>query len=319
MKKKTFSDLPLKDKKGQSFYATAHSLWEGVELSFITLQGDYHRITHEAKGNIFVINYCHRGRVGWDMARGHAIYLGEGDFSLHTLQSCDDSSLFLPNGYYEGMTIAIDLEKFSRNLPELLQETPITGAFLREKFCKDGLCTSLAGNEKTKAIFSFFYDQPKSLQVAYWKVKVLELLLYLANLHVSAGAGMTEYQSEQVQIIRTIHDGLLNHLDRRVTTEELAKQYHINPTTLKSVFKTVYGTSLASHMKEHRLHQAAELLLDTHKSIGEIAREVGYESQSKFSKAFKDYFNTLPTEYRSCHRERRCLHNQKKESGQRDE
>lgn len=46
---------------------------------------------------------------------------------------------------------------------------------------------------------------------------------------------------------------------------------------------------------------AARLLMETPKSIKEIAKEVGYESQSKFSKAFKEYYDVLPTEYRIFH------------------
>ena len=87
-------------------------------------------------------------------------------------------------------------------------------------------------------------------------------------------------------------------MERRITIEELSKQYLINPTTLKSVFKAVYGTSLAAHIKEHRMEQAAKLLRETDMSIAAIAQAVGYESQSKFTAAFKNQFAALPTAYR---------------------
>ena len=87
-------------------------------------------------------------------------------------------------------------------------------------------------------------------------------------------------------------------MERRITIEELSKQYLINPTTLKSVFKAVYGASLAAHIKEHRMEQAAKMLRETDMSIAAIAQAVGYESQSKFTTAFKAKFTELPTEYR---------------------
>ena len=93
-------------------------------------------------------------------------------------------------------------------------------------------------------------------------------------------------EAEQVKIIREIHDDLAQHMDRRVTIEELAHRYLINPTTLKTVFKEVYGSSLAAHMKEHRMERAAALLRETDLSVAEIAGQVGYESQSKFTAAF---------------------------------
>ena len=107
-----------------------------------------------------------------------------------------------------------------------------------------------------------------------------------------------EYQIEPVEIDREIHDKLLESLDQKITIEELSKQYHINPTTLKTTFKSVYGTSLAAHMKEHRMEQAAKLLRETDMSIAEIAQAVGYDSQSRFSAAFRAVFQVLPREYR---------------------
>lgn len=105
-------------------------------------------------------------------------------------------------------------------------------------------------------------------------------------------------EAEQVKIIREIHDDLAQQMDRRVTIEELAHRYLINPTTLKTVFKEVYGSSLAAHMKEHRMERAAALLRETDLSVAEIAGQVGYESQSKFTAAFKEQFGQLPKEYR---------------------
>ena len=105
-------------------------------------------------------------------------------------------------------------------------------------------------------------------------------------------------EAEQVKIIREIHDHLTEHMEQRVTIEELSHRYLINPTTLKTVFKEVYGNSLAAHMKEHRMEKAASLLRETDLSVAEIAGQVGYESQSKFTAAFKEQFGQLPKEYR---------------------
>ena len=105
-------------------------------------------------------------------------------------------------------------------------------------------------------------------------------------------------EAEQVRLIREIHDYLLSHMDQRITIEGLCHLYPINPTTLKEVFKDVYGTSIAAHLKEHRMEKAARLIRETDASMAEVARQVGYESQSKFTAAFKDQYGCLPTMYR---------------------
>ena len=108
----------------------------------------------------------------------------------------------------------------------------------------------------------------------------------------------TGYTAEQAQTVRRMHDELLQHPEQRPTIEELARRCLMNPTTLKAVFKAVYGDSLASHMKEHRLEKAAELLRHGEQSVSEIAAAVGYDSPSRFSAAFRERYHMLPTEYR---------------------
>lgn len=110
--------------------------------------------------------------------------------------------------------------------------------------------------------------------------------------------GAAGFTPEQVETVRRMHDELLLHPEERHTIEELAKRCLMNPTTLKAVFKAVYGDSLASHMKEHRLEKAAELLRHGELSVAEVASAVGYDSPSRFSTAFRERYHMLPTEYR---------------------
>lgn len=104
--------------------------------------------------------------------------------------------------------------------------------------------------------------------------------------------------ASQEALIHQVHDYLVEHIDQRITIEAIAQQFAINTTTLKEQFKEVYGTSLAFHIKEHRMELAAKLLTETNLSLSEIAKAVGYDSQSKFSAAFKEIYNTLPSKYR---------------------
>ena len=106
-----------------------------------------------------------------------------------------------------------------------------------------------------------------------------------------------DYGASQEEIIRHVHDDLTQNLSERVTIEELARKYLMNTTTLKRVFKQVYGETIAVHIKKHRM-EAAALLRKTQDDVAAIAQAVGYESQSRFSAAFKETYGELPTEYR---------------------
>ena len=232
------------------------------------------------------------------MGNGNHVYLNPGDFSLHTMKACTNSVLTFPSGTYQGFTIYIDLQEVSRNPPELLKNSGIFERILSEKFCLDERPVFLAGNEQTESIFSAFYHQPERLKLPYQKIKTLELLLYLGKTELTSKQQLTEYQAQQIRIVQKIHDQMIQHMEQRITIEDLSRQYLINPTTLKAAFKSIYGTSIAAHIKEHRMEQAAKMLRQSKMSIAEIAQAVGYDSHSKFTAAFKAYFKVLPKEYR---------------------
>ena len=273
-------------------------IFPGVTLVFQDYLAQQVSCRHEAESDLLEINYCRYGRIGWNMKDGSSIYLGPGDFSLHTRQLCAGSVMTFPVGHFEGLAIYVDLSRFDP--PDLLRGTGVTGRTLMEKFCSHGSSATLMGNEKTEAIFSRFYEQPESLRQAYFMLKIMELFLYLSTVPLSK-RNVDQYQTEQVEIARRVHDYVLENLEQRTTIQELSQRYLINPTTLKAVFKAVYGESLAAHMNEHRMEKAALLLTQTRDSIAEIAQAVGYESQSRFSVVFRETYEMSPLEYRKLH------------------
>ncbi len=273
------------------------SLFPGINLMYAGLKSDSLSARHSDSKYVVQINYCKSGQIAWKMKNGTGIYLNSGDFSLHNMNVCADSVVDFPTGHYSGLTICIDLKATAANPPELLKGTDIFNT-LQKKFCQNDAVSFFAGNEHTEGIFSGFYHQTEDLKLSYQKVKTLELLLYLYKSEFSQQNQLNSYQSEQIEIIREIHNRLIQKINERVTIEELSKEYLINPTTLKTAFKSVYGTSIAAHIKEHRMKKAAELLRDSDMSIAEIAQAVGYDSQSKFTAAFKAFFQVLPKEYK---------------------
>lgn len=276
-------------------------VYPGISLSFITLNPEEISIHHDTYDHVLQLHYCHKGLLGWRTNNGNTVYLGPHDYSLHRIDYFTDSDMFVPDGSYQGLILTIDLIELSNHPLELLDKTGITGETLWYKFRENKEIISLSGNAETEAIFSAFFHQPTILQKSYWKLKTIELLLYLGKTENPAVKNLTEYQSEQVRIVREIHDYMIGHLDQRFTIKNLARQYLMNPTTLKNVFKAIYGTSLAAHIKEHRMEYAARLLLETNDTIAEISKTVGYDTQSKFTAAFKESFQLSPMAYRKHH------------------
>ena len=124
---------------------------------------------------------------------------------------------------------------------------------------------------------------------------------HLAALDAHADGRAEGCSAEQIETIRQVHETLTEDLSSRMTIDELSHRFLMNPSTMKTVFKAVYGQSIAAHIREHRMERAAELLRKSPLSMAEIAAEVGYESASKFSAEFRKAYGQLPTEYRKMH------------------
>ena len=177
-------------------------------------------------------------------------------------------------------------------------ESPEPSPAARSASSPGGRPVPFSAEPTLRQVFESFSAGSEAYRLIFWKIKVLELLALLAAGEGCREKRLTEYPAEQVEIIRQIHDRLIGNLEQRCSIEELSRQYLMNPTTLKQMFKTIYGTSIAAHIREHRMEAAARLLAQTDMSIADVARQVGYDSQSRFSAAFKAYYGMLPKEYR---------------------
>lgn len=274
------------------------SLFPGIDLALWCSAAGFVSAHHAASESVLQVSHCHRGRIGWNMAGGTALYLGEGDMSLNTLDDCVDSQMNLPLGYYEGILFYLDMTVLKDKLPPLLEGSGVDGGKLYQKFCAGQPPVAISASVELERIFGGLYDLPTQLRLPYFRVKALELLLYLQRLDLSEVQTLDQCLSRQTELAREIHDFLIQDLAHYYTISDLSKRFLLNTASLKQAFKAVYGQPIASYMKEYRMKRAMELLRTTDQDIGEIAALVGYSSQSKFGAAFKEYAQALPTAYR---------------------
>lgn len=242
---------------------------------------------------------CRRGSLSFETADGHGQTIHAGKLAVWKEAGFQEGTITPDDGFC-GLLVRVDLRKLTEQPPESLSGADVTGERLYDLYCVREDMTLLQADAQTDAIVDMFYAKPAQTVRAWQRLGAQALLLQLGAVQTDGDMAQEEL-SEQVRAVHAVHAYLTQHLETRVTIEELSKQYLMNPTTLKQVFKSVYGRSLAAHMKEHRMGRAAQLLRETDESVAEIARAVGYESQSKFTAAFKEYFGALPKEYRKNH------------------
>lgn len=100
------------------------------------------------------------------------------------------------------------------------------------------------------------------------------------------------------QLVASIAEYIEDHLQEKVTLEELAKQLHYSKFYLLHEFKEATRQSLYNYVKRRRLNEAAKSLLYSDQRIIEVAFHSGYQSQQAFTKAFEELFKLSPKQYR---------------------
>lgn len=81
--------------------------------------------------------------------------------------------------------------------------------------------------------------------------------------------------------------------------DTIAKQVHMSPNYLSSLFKKETGKTIGNYITEVRLEQSCRLL-SSDKKLLDIALAVGYTDMNYYSKLFKKYYHVTPSEYRNC-------------------
>lgn len=279
-------------------HVESYEIFPGLAVLFYQFLAQQVHVVHPPAPFLLQIDYCDQGRVGWDMQNGDAVYLGTGDVCIHNLHHCANATMRFPLGFYRGVAILADLKALQINSPDIFQQTGFDPTALQKRFCKDNQACSILSCADTQHLFAPLCNAPHTQRSAYARLKAVETLLYLSRLSPEQTRSMSQYGAQKVALIREIHDFLIANPAQRFTIETLSKKYLINTSSLKTMFKAVYGMPLAAYLKEYRMKCAMRLLANGDASIADVAAAVGYETQGKFTKAFKAYAGTLPSEFR---------------------
>ncbi|AZQ62838.1 AraC family transcriptional regulator [Flammeovirga pectinis] len=104
---------------------------------------------------------------------------------------------------------------------------------------------------------------------------------------------------EAFDIYFNIKDYLLSDYTNIPTIAMLSDKFKIGETKLKEDFKQIFGQPIFKFVTNHRMLDAHRALRYSEKPIGKIAKEVGYSHLSKFTTAFKRFYDYTPSELRN--------------------
>ncbi|CAI8897563.1 Transcriptional regulator, AraC family [Chryseobacterium sp. IT-36CA2] len=87
-------------------------------------------------------------------------------------------------------------------------------------------------------------------------------------------------------------------IEEKHSLASISKKFGLSERSLSRLFKTDLDISFLQYLKTLRIIKAIELLLNTNKSINEIAYNVGYNSVSSFSDTFREFTRSRPSDLR---------------------
>ena len=134
---------------------------------------------------------------------------------------------------------------------------------------------------------------------------VLELMSILhdlsssRNMRILSDTTFTDakllYNSRRIEIVM---DYLHENFDKQISLVEAARMTNMTEVSFSRFFKQRTGISFIDSLIEIRLGHASRLLIDSTKSIAEVAYQCGFNNLSNFNRAFKIKKTCTPKEFR---------------------
>lgn len=113
---------------------------------------------------------------------------------------------------------------------------------------------------------------------------------------------LTEQEAERnyknMQILGLIDEYLSNHYHERIALDQIAAQCAMSKCYFSRYFHSLTGQCFIHYLRDYRSKKAQELLVNSNKSITEIAYESGFSNLRSLHRGFVQMFGVSPAEYR---------------------
>ena len=272
----------------------------GIQITYNDLKMDSCFRPIRFEKDFLQINHCLEGCYECELEGGSVSFLGEGDLCVDYLSK--DRQVFLgsriPLKKYRGITVLLEMEPRSKPWIRAFNKLISVGTDKRTPVFRWAFPYHQSKHE-IDHIFSEFYSVDERIQVPYFWIKVIELLLFLSLLDGSAVCRPQQFSADISKRTQDVYQYIIENPFTKDTIQDLACMFGLAESSLKRCFKSIAGASIGTFIKTKRMEAAAELLVsEPALSIGEIGSVAGYENQSKFSAAFKSVMSVTPQAYR---------------------
>ncbi len=108
------------------------------------------------------------------------------------------------------------------------------------------------------------------------------------------GAGGDHLDSQIERVVAHIHE----HFRERLAVAELARIAHLSERQLSRRFQKAFRMSPQEFIVRTRIQAASDALLESDRSVAEVAQEHGFYDQSAFTRHFREHTGETPLVFR---------------------
>ncbi len=137
-------------------------------------------------------------------------------------------------------------------------------------------------------------------------LRLFSILSYLATKgegrDLSSPNFVPKLNDNSASNINTCYQYVLAHIADTIRVEDVSKLLNMTDSAFCRYFKRNTGRTFISFVNEIRMGNASKLLIESSKSIKEIAEESGFGNISNFNRRFREAYRLTPGMYRKQHR-----------------
>ena len=112
------------------------------------------------------------------------------------------------------------------------------------------------------------------------------------------GISNKQIQTDYNKRINRVFQYIDKNLASDLSLNTVSKIAFFSPFHFHRIFKFIIGETLNEYVSRRRIEKSAADLLHKNMTVTEIAHKLGFNDNSSFSRAFKKYFDTSPTEFK---------------------
>lgn len=140
------------------------------------------------------------------------------------------------------------------------------------------------------------------LQALLLLKRLVGTIFYRGHTVTTTDSATAKSRAREEHLVLMCHRHLINNPNTAVTVEDLCRLCNVSQSYLYKCFNNVLGQSTKQFITNTKLDIAAKELLQTDKSVAQIAQDNGYNNGYQFSNIFKKKYHISPSEYRKNNR-----------------